>query len=121
MSKLAKYKQKASQAKAYVKEKGKENLGGAGLLIAEFGTHAGLALASANYDSIGPLPVRPDIAGAIVAFGASAFTKGKTRKLAQACLRGAGHAMITRMVGAKKFTIVRGPDGQAVLKEEVAA
>ncbi len=108
---LAKYKSRVKSAAVAVKNT--EKLGSAGHLIVEFGTHAALALASANVDNIAGMPIRPDAAGFAAGALATMFGKGKVRKLGQAAMRGAGHALITRWVGSKNFTIVTGPDGKA--------
>lgn len=121
MSKLAKYKNRVGNAgrRALAAVGKTEKLGSAGHTIVEFGTHAVLALASANAgDSPFGLPVKPDVAGALAAGLATMFGKGKTRKLGMAALRGAGHAMITRWVATKEITLTSGPDGKVRLTEE---
>lgn len=116
MSRLAKYKSRVKSAVSAVKNT--EKLGSAGHLIVEFGTHATLALASANVDNIAGMPIKPDAAGFAAAALATMFGKGKVRKLGHAAMRGAGHALITRWVATKQFSLVSGPDGKVRLEEQ---
>jgi hypothetical protein len=117
---LAKYKGRVKGAMNAVKNT--EKLGSAGHLIVEFGTHAGLALASENMGDIAGMPIKPDTLGFAGGALASMFGKGKVRKLGQAVMRGAGHAFITRWIATKQFTIASGPDGKPrIVDAEVAA
>ena len=90
--------------------KNTEGVGSLGHDVAEYGSHALLALASSKYESVGPIPVKPHIAGGIVAALGMAFGKGKTRKLARSVLRGAAHAMITDLVRTDQFGFISGLD-----------
>lgn len=110
MSKLAKFKgglAKAKNAAMRMKLPKAESVGKAGHEVIKFGTHAALALASKTYESLGPVPVRPDVAGTLA--GAALMMLGKkdkTRNLGKAVMFGGLHAIITRMVGAENFTII---------------
>lgn len=107
MGKLAtKWRGAVSKAKGL---SSKEGIGKAGHKIVVLGVHAGLALASKNVDSLGPVPVRPDVAGATAGLLAMLLLKGKGRKLGQSVAEGAAHALITRWVNTGGLTIVNGP------------
>lgn len=109
-ARLAKYRARVGSAIKAVKNT--EKLGSAGHLIVEFGTHAALALASSNTSDIMGMPVKPDVLGFAAALAAASLGKGKVRRLGHAAMRGAGHAIITRWIATKQFTIMSGPDGK---------
>jgi len=90
--------------------KSTEGVGSLGHDVAEYGSHALLALASSKYDTVGPIPLKPHVAGGIIAALGMAFGKGKTRKLARSVLRGAGHALITDLVRTDQFGFISGVD-----------
>lgn len=111
MSKLAKYRGSLARAKSKALSIGKsEKVGSLGHEVIKFGSHAGLALLSKNFDSLGPVPVKPDMAGLLAGFGAMMFGKGKLRKLGRSVATGAAHAVITRMVAQDKITFISGAD-----------
>lgn len=123
MSKMTKFNDKLAKANARAaklakESKGGKGLGSTGLVIAELGSHAILTLASKTYKTVGPIPVSPDIFGAAVAGLAMAVTKKGTRKLATACLLGAGHAVISRMIGRSEVELHVDSDGRASLREK---
>ena len=107
MSKLAKWK--GAIKRNAVKVAGNEGIGKTGHKIVTLGAHAGLALMSKNVDSLGPIPVRPDVAGLSASLLGMMVLKGKGRKLAQSCAEGAAHALITRWINNGNLTIINGP------------
>ena len=109
MGKLAKVKSGFNRAKLAARAAVKsEKLGGTGHEVLEIGVHAGLALASKNIATVGPIPVKPDVAGVLVGAGMMMLGKGKTRKLGKSVAKGAVNACITRWI-ADDFTVIQGP------------
>lgn len=86
-------------------------LGKMGHQALEIFGHAGLALADANLDTLGPIPVRPSFGAGIVAAGMAFLGKGKTKKLGMTGLKAVAHATITHWVKEGGITLVSGPDG----------
>jgi len=110
-NKLARFRGSLARAKSKALSVGKsEKVGSLGHEVIKFGSHAGLALLSKNFDSLGPVPVKPDMAGLLAGFGAMMFGKGKLRKLGRSVATGAAHAVITRMVAQDKITFISGAD-----------
>jgi hypothetical protein len=119
MSKLAKVRKSFGRIKsAGSKFKGEGGIGKVGHTLLEFGTHAGLALASKNVEGFGQFKVRPDAAALVVSGIGMMFGKGKMRKLASATGKGAVHAMITRWASNDTFHVFSGPEQRAVSDEE---
>lgn len=111
MSKLARFRGGIAKAKSKALSLSKsEKVGSAGHEIITFGSHAVLALVSKNYDGLGPIPVKADVAGIAAGGLAMMLGKGKTRKLGRSVLKGAGHALITRMVASERFVFLSGSD-----------
>lgn len=112
MSKLAKYKAGLSRAKSAAVRLGggAEKVGKAGHEIIKFGVHAGLALASKNVDSLGPVPLKPDAAGLGAGLLAMMLGKGKTRALGRSVATGAAHALITRWIATDSINLISGVD-----------
>lgn len=89
-----------------------DGVGAIALGTAEFGGHALFAIASKNMESIGPVPVRPDVAGIGLAglMMVGVFGK-KGKKLGKALGKGALHAVISRFAyqGPGDIFAVKGP------------
>jgi hypothetical protein len=112
MASLSRFKSGLSKAKGAALGLGKsEKLGSAGHEIVTIGSHAVLALASKNVDQIGPVPVKPDVAGGLAGLGMMLLGKGKTKRLGYRIGLGAVHALITRFVSTGTVTLVNGPNG----------
>lgn len=104
-------------ALARVKSKGAElakgeGIGKAGHELVKYGTHALLAVASKQMDSVGIAPIKPDVAGGVAGALAMMIGKGKVRKLGRSVLEGAVHAFISRAVYTGQLQVIQGPDGQ---------
>lgn len=123
MGKLAKWKGAASKVKSAIKgSAGSESIGKTGHKLLTLAGHAGLALASKNMTSIGPVPVRPDAAVLGLSVLGMMLAKGKTRKLAMTTAEASAHAIITRWVNQGGLTIINGPvAGTAESAAKVAA
>jgi hypothetical protein len=86
-----------------------EKMGKVGHEVVKFGAHAALALASKNLETIGPLPVRPDIAGLAVGLGMMMLKGNKTRGLGKSLATGAAHAVISRWIASDgNITVISG-------------
>ncbi len=122
MSKLAKFKGGIKRAGKRVTDLASgEKVGAVGHDIITLGSHAGLALASKNMTSIGPVPVKPDVAGVAAGLAVMTFAKkDKTRKLGKSVAMGAAHACITRWIADDGFSLIQGPDGRLHRSDESA-
>ena len=115
MSKLARFRGSLSKARHRVTDLAKgEKIGDMGHDIIRLGVHAGLALASKNISQIGPIPVKPDVAGIAAGLGMMTIgKKNKVRKLGKSIALGAANALITRWVNdGGGFTLIQGADGE---------
>ncbi len=115
MSKLAKYKGSLGRAKSkalsiFKGAKGSDGIGKTGHVMVQVGTHAVLALASKNITTLGPVPIRPDVAGLMAGGAAMMLGKGKLRKLGADVARGAVDALITRFVATERVSFIEGVD-----------
>lgn len=123
MSKLAKIKGGAKRL-GHLAYRGGDKIttlgtGGIGGRIVRHGVHGVLGLASKTYDSLGPIPIRPDAAGVLAGLVMMMFGKDKTKKLGANVADGAVSACISRLLyqGATNFVFTAGPDGKVHVTE----
>jgi hypothetical protein len=99
----------------------KEGIGKTGHEMLEYGAAAVLGLASKKLDQLGPIPVKPDIAGAGAGF-LLMLSGGKRRKLGRTLLKGALHATLGRAIWSEEgLTVIQGIDGKVSVQRGTKA